>query len=179
MAAVLCAALLPLLLVLFRSAPAQADGVVSDCTMAGLAAAMTTTGNISFDCGGPTTITLTQAGGLNVDNSSFYTIDGGNVITLSGLDSNRLFNVKSGGALTLSNIILSNGAALGDQVVFPSQGGALLNDGGALVLTIAFYHSPAGKSISSVCTGSGGAHNAVPPLLWSEMDGAIDPLDGS
>lgn len=122
------------LLLLVLPPPAHAAGVVTNCTFQGLADAMNS-GNrlITFSCGGPATITLNQSGGLNVDADFFYTIDGGNVITLSGGDVNRLFNIKTDGALTLMNIILSNGY-VGSSGYFPTQGGALLNNGGRLVL---------------------------------------------
>jgi hypothetical protein len=83
-------------LVLARAGTVQAAGVVSDCTQQGLADAMVSSGLITFGCG-PATIVLTQSGGLNVDSGYFFTIDGGNLITLNGGDTNRLFNVKPGG----------------------------------------------------------------------------------
>ncbi len=125
------------LLWLLRTAPTQAAGMVTDCTsQQGLDNAMNSgSGLITFNCGGtnaPATILITQAGGLNVATFSSYTIDGGNVITLSGGNTNRLFTVFNG-ALTLTNILLTNGyAAAGGQ--YPTQGGAILNNGGRLVL---------------------------------------------
>jgi hypothetical protein len=77
-------------------------------------------------------ITITQAGGFYHPNFD-YTIDGGNLVSLSGAHANRLFTVKAGRALTLTNITLIDGyaAAGGD---FATQGGAILNEGILLVL---------------------------------------------
>ncbi len=42
-------------------------------------------GLITFSCGAaPVVITVTQAGGFNVISGRSYTIDGGNLVTLSG-----------------------------------------------------------------------------------------------
>ncbi len=127
-------ALTPALVLILDAAPISAAGVATNCTFQGLVDAMNS-GNrtITFNCGGPATITLTQYGGLNVDAGGFWTIDGGNLITFSGMDTYRLFNVKTGGALTLTNIILTNGY-VGSAGYFPNHGGALLNTGGLLVL---------------------------------------------
>src|SRR2546428_1778165 len=98
-------------LVLARALPTQAAGVVTNCSRQGLADAMNSgSGSITFNCGGtpaPATITIEQSGGFNVP-GNFYTIDGGNIITLTGEDVCRLFNLSPGGALTLSNILLTN-----------------------------------------------------------------------
>jgi hypothetical protein len=101
-----------------RTLPVDAAGVVTDCTsQAGLVTAMSNgSGLINFNCNGtndPATIIITQDGGLVVSLFDSYTIDGGNKITLSGANTVRIFLVSSGAALTLTNIILTNGNAAG------------------------------------------------------------------
>lgn len=147
-------------LALARTQPAQAgptDAVVTDCSFTGLANALNSgNGRITFNCNGshaPATISVTQLGGLNVDNGVYWTIDGGSVITLSGGGNFRLFNVKTGGALTLTNMVLAHGYVGNNQNPLPSQGGALLNNGGRLVLD----HATVRNSESVGATAYGGA----------------------
>src|SRR5690242_3258148 len=102
--------LLTLLLMVSPAMPAQAttgvvvgDGVHPDsCNMLTLGAAMNgnTDAAITFNCGGPATITVTQSGGLNVVSGQHFTIKGGDIITMTGLNANRLFWVQAGSALT-------------------------------------------------------------------------------
>src|ERR1700687_1085958 len=136
-------ALSPLVLVLLApAAPVQAspvvvgDGVHADsCNMFSLAKVMNenSTADIIFSCGGPAPVVITQAGGLNVLAGKSFKIDGGNLITISGIDPYRMFTVLPGGALTLTNIILTNGyAASGGD--YPTQGGAILNEAAYLEL---------------------------------------------
>ena len=131
-------------LALGRAAPADAAGgtVITNCSESGVTTAMITPGLITFNCGGthaPAAITLTQAGGLTINPGAYYTFDGtngGNTVVLSGGGANRLFNVQSGGALTFTNIVLSDGFA-GSPGSLGTQGGALLNNGGRLRLDFA------------------------------------------
>jgi predicted outer membrane repeat protein len=122
-------------LMLAPARPARAAGIVTNCTGQGLADAMNGgSGFISFDCGpNPVVISITQAGGYNVVSSAYYTIDGGNKVTLTGRGGNRLFDVQAGGSLTLTNIILTDGYAfVGGNL--PTMGGAILAQGDRLVL---------------------------------------------
>ena len=152
LAFVLLLALAPLPLLLWRAMPARAaDFVVTSCTMQGVADVLNanTSANISFNCGGPATITFTQPGGLNVLANQSFTIDGGDVITLSGLQTYRLFDVQAGGALTLTHIVLADGyATVGGNL--PTQGGALLAEGNLLVLD----HATVRRSVSSFAGGA-------------------------
>src|SRR2546430_2541645 len=108
--------------------PSQAAGVVGPpCNMFTLGAAMNSgSGEITFNCGGPATIVITQSGGLNVLAGQAFHIRGGDVITLSGIQSHRIFNVQSGGALTLSHMLLTDGK--------DANGGAISLSGARLVL---------------------------------------------
>lgn len=99
----------------------QAEGVVGDgtpgsCTEAALDAALSDGGTVTFNCGqSPHTIILTSQKSINNDT----TIEGGNLITLSGANSTRLFDV--GAVLILRDIVLTNGYFNGD-------GGAIRNN---------------------------------------------------
>src|SRR5258706_14548404 len=85
-----------LMLLFWPAATAQAtnDVVVGDglhpssCSMTSLGQAMNTNtdARISFSCGGPATITITQVPGLNVDFPKRFTISGGDVSPLTGVD---------------------------------------------------------------------------------------------
>jgi predicted outer membrane repeat protein len=104
------------------AAPARAAGaatIVTDCTEAGLAAAVAAGGAISFNCAGPTTITATHVLTIALDT----TLNGGEVITLSGGGSQRLFIINSGVAFKLAHIALTRAFSGGND------GGALTNHG--------------------------------------------------
>src|SRR5438105_5792485 len=134
LAGLLCLLLAAILLP--AGTPAHAAGEVSDCTEPGLLTAMSVSGPIMFNCNGthaPATITVTQVSGLNVLSGKFYTIDGGNLVTLSGAHAHRLFDVRPNAALTLSNIILTDGYQDGIHGNLPDLGGAILAEGRLLV----------------------------------------------
>ena len=112
------------------------DGVhAASCNMFSLGKAMNnnTTADITFSCGGPATIVITQGGGLNAVPGKRFKIDGGNVITISGIDAYRMFAVHGSGVLTLANMILTHGYAASGGA-YPTQGGAILNEDAYLAL---------------------------------------------
>jgi predicted outer membrane repeat protein len=131
-------ALVSLLSGLVLAAPAAATDVVvgsgqpSSCTEAAFASAVNVInsagGTITFNCGGPATITVTsQKVLLNTTNTNLvYAIDGGGNVTLSGGGSNRVL-VHGTGTLNLRNITLTGGLAqgAGDD----ASGGVLWSDG--------------------------------------------------
>src|SRR2546423_15043909 len=97
----LALALIALLwLMLAQVRPSQAAGVVGPpCNMFTLGAAMNSgSGEITFNCGGPATIVITQTGGLNVLAGQGVFIPRGGGVTVGGVDSCFLFYVESGGA---------------------------------------------------------------------------------
>lgn len=129
----------------------QAEGVVGSgtpgsCTEAALDAALNGGGTVIFNCGSsPHTIILTSQKSINDDT----TIEGGNLIILSGANSTRLFDV--GAVLTLRDIVLANGYFNGD-------GGAIRNNAnGTLALDNVTLQN-------STATLSGGAIVSYGPL---------------
>jgi hypothetical protein len=74
------------------------------------------------------TISITNPGGYIVTGAAAYAIDGGSVITLTGLDANRLLFMQANAALTLTNISLTSGNAGADY------GGCIYNFSGKLRL---------------------------------------------
>ena len=80
-------------------------GAPGSCTEAAFTTALTGGGTLTFDCGGPATITIT-AKAINAST----TIDGGNNITLTST-SGQLFNISSGVELTLTNLTIANVSA--------------------------------------------------------------------
>jgi hypothetical protein len=85
-------------------------------------------GTITFDCGGPATITLTtQQVFKNTKNLSLvYTIDGGGNITLSGGGRTRILYHDTG-TLNVRNITLTGGLAQG--AAESADGGAIRSEG--------------------------------------------------
>lgn len=63
-------------------------------------------GTITFNCGGPATITFT---GGKIISAANVIIDGGSQITLSGVNTVRHFYVDTNATLSVKNITLSNG----------------------------------------------------------------------
>jgi len=144
------------------------SGHASDCTQTNLGAAMNdnTDATIVFNCGGPATITITQSGGLNVEPGKHFTIQGGDVITLTGLNAHRLFYVQAGSALTLTHIVLTHGFDVSsagairqdsstdlalDHVTLSynqslGSGGAIEDDGGRLQVTNSLFDHNTGTS---------------------------------
>lgn len=131
----------------------RADAVVgtgtpASCTETDFDTAVSTVqasggGTITFNCGGPHTIVFSSVRTI----TSQVVVKGGDVITLSGGDTTRLFSVAFGARLELRNITLSNGyAASGD-------GGAVFNDQGVLHLE----HARFLNNSTSAEGGSGGA----------------------
>jgi len=85
---------------------------------------------ISFNCGAaPAAITVTSEKTIAVDTS----IDGGNLITLSGGGSTRVLSVNSGVTLALTELTVSTGFGIGF-----SLGGAVANAGTLRVANSAF-----------------------------------------
>jgi predicted outer membrane repeat protein len=108
-------------------------GQASSCTEAAFTTAVNTVraagGTITFNCGGPATITVTsQKLFQNFGNPNLvYAIDGGGIITLSGGGTTRILYHTSG-TLNLRNITFSGGRAQGAED--NASGGAIRSDAG-------------------------------------------------
>ncbi len=106
-AVVLAAVLLPRLWL--TAATLTSSVIVSNCTEAGLRAAIANGGLISFSCGAaPITITVTSELLAPYDT----TVDGGNLVTISGGHTTRVFHASNYVALTLQNLTISDGKPL-------------------------------------------------------------------
>jgi hypothetical protein len=111
--------LVVILLTLFSAVAVRAAGVVGtgtpgSCTEAALDAAlaetMATGGTLTFDCGAaPHTITVTDPKYI----TDPITIDGGNLITLSGGGTTTVIELDNNlSMLTLQNLTIANGHAV-------------------------------------------------------------------
>jgi predicted outer membrane repeat protein len=128
------------------------QGSAGGCTEAALRSAVTQGGVVTFDCGGPTTISIASEIAVPTDRDTV--IDGGGTVTLDGGGSTRLLNFQSGdyrgnygGAqhkLTVQRITLTRAKASG-TMMFPAasppcsqgyQDGA----GGAILMTSGVLH---------------------------------------
>lgn len=115
-----------------------AGGVVTNCSNdAQFNSLLPNGGTITFNCGSAL-INLSSTKTISDDT----TIDGGGQITLSGANTRQLFVVSGGAALTLRNIVLTNGSSSLD-------GGAIYNDGELILENTTIRDSRA--------TASGGA----------------------
>jgi hypothetical protein len=89
-------------------------GTPASCTEAALNAALanaSTGGNVTFDCG-PTPVTITVTHPLSL--YGFYrSIDGGNLITLSGGGTAQLFVISPdfGDSFSIANLRITDGAS--------------------------------------------------------------------
>lgn len=127
-------------------------GTPISCDEAAFDAALSGGGSVTFDCGAaPHTITLTGVKTI----SSSTTIDGGSLVTLSGGNSVKLFNVDPGVTFSTSNITLADGfcgivqnggavalygpATVGNFTNTTFDNNNCLNQGGALYATDALY----------------------------------------
>jgi hypothetical protein len=85
----------------------EAAGSVSPCDDTHLSAALSGGGLVTFNCGGPATLTITSTHTIASDT----TIDGsnnGHALTLTTSSGLQPFWVNAGKTLTLTNIILAN-----------------------------------------------------------------------
>jgi hypothetical protein len=113
----------------------------SQCTETLLAAAVKKGGVVTFNCGGPATITLTSA--LQPPKGIDTTIDGGGMVTLDGGGTTRILSFDGGGyrttstVITLQNLTFQNGHGTGTklpQEPAPCSQGYDTDAGGGAVL---------------------------------------------
>ncbi len=106
------------------AARAAGDGVVGDgsagsCNESNFDLALGASGTVTFNCGGPKTITLTSGKFI----TQAITIDGGHAITLAATGAMRFFDVSPAASLTLRRIVLDGATGIG------AHGGAINNPG--------------------------------------------------
>jgi photosystem II stability/assembly factor-like uncharacterized protein len=113
-------------------------GTSASCTEAALDACLPGgadfTGAITFDCGAsPATITVTSTKTISADT----TIDGGNLITISGDNRVGVFSVSYGVNFTLHNLTIADGYASGN-FFDGGHGGGINNVGTVTVINSTF-----------------------------------------
>jgi hypothetical protein len=126
----------------------QAATVITNGTDAELRAAMTNCGTVLFNFDG--VIVLTNA----IPVSCAVTLDAmGHAVTLSGGNSNRIFQVLSNGNLTLINLGLANGRS--------TNGGAMYNEGTVTAQNCRFINNAAfGASGTNGTNGLSGTNDS-------------------
>ena len=110
---------------LANAAGTVGTGTGVSCTEAAFDTALAGGGTVTFNCGGPATITFTATKAITVAT----TISGGTGITLDGGGAVRLFNV-TGGGLVVDHVTLANGH---DTVA--NQGAAAINASANVTIT--------------------------------------------
>lgn len=96
------------------------NGVASSCTEQALSAAIAKGGTVTFDCGGPATILVTQT--LELPTTKDTAIDGGGQITLDGGGTVRILDFNSPNfratttTVTLQHLTLTRGKATGTAI---------------------------------------------------------------
>lgn len=117
-----------------QSAVTVGNGAPASCTEAAFAAALQSASAITFNCGSAShTINLSTTKVIAGD----MMIDGGGLITLDGNHAHTLLRVESGASLSIANLTLQNGWAVG------GPGGAIVNLGVLTVTNSTFLHNTA------------------------------------
>ncbi|MFI5397295.1 MAG: hypothetical protein ACHQ9S_17290, partial [Candidatus Binatia bacterium] len=98
---------------------------------------------VTFNCGGSATITVTSTKTISADT----TIDGGSLITISGGNSVGVFVVNSGVNFTVQNLTIANGNSASHK------GGGIDNEGSTLTVTNSTFSTNSGG------LGGGGIYN--------------------
>jgi hypothetical protein len=137
------------------------DGTLEGCTDQALAGAIARGGVVVFRCG-PRPFTLVVSSEKLVEHDTV--IDGGGLVTLSGGDRTRILHLHgadppSGPRLTVQNLALERGLAPTGQNDLQSSGGAILQEGGTLVvLNSAFRHNASAADVSAAAGGAIAGH---------------------
>lgn len=114
------------------------DGTPASCDEAALADAVAAGGLVTFDCGGPVTITLSKALKVTKD----LVLDGAHQVTLSGGGVTRILDMDTGNfeaqgpALTVQRLRFIDGRASGTAIPLGTDidggGGAIFHRGGSV-----------------------------------------------
>jgi len=129
------------------------SGTPESCTESALDAALAAGPVITFDCGGPATITITSRKVITSDT----VLDGGDAVTIAGSGADRLFEIDTGGnfeamspVFTLQRITLSGGRASGTATPLGTDldggGGAVTFVGGRIVAIDASFIDNSGAT---------------------------------
>jgi predicted outer membrane repeat protein len=130
-----------------QGATTVGDGTPASCTPVALANAVAVGGAIDFACGpAPITIITDE---MVIATGQDVSMEGGDLVTLSGGDANRIFRVAAGATLLLRNLVLVDGAVIG-------SGGAIYNEG-ALILDHVILRNNQADGDPVAFEGSGGA----------------------
>ena len=136
-------------------------GTAASCTSQALTTAVAAGGVVTFDCG-PSPVTITVPSEVPVSKDT--TIDGGNLVTLSGGKSSRILHIKSAWnvatpLLTVQNLTFSDGYTTDvmNTTSTTEGGAAIFEDGGSLtVIDCTFTSNQCASTGEDV---SGGAIN--------------------
>jgi hypothetical protein len=125
-------------------------GTAESCSYSALAAAISTGGTITFNCG-PDPVSILVTATLELKTERNTVIDGGNMITLDGgnrvriLKWERMWWMNNNYVLTLQNIVLANGKATGTELIptrpAPCSQGYTDGQGGALYMRDGILHA--------------------------------------
>jgi predicted outer membrane repeat protein len=133
--------------------PVRADAVVgtgtaSSCAEGAFDTALAGGGTITFNCGpNPVTITVTSTKIISADT----TIDGGNLITISGGNSVGVFSVNPGVNFTVQNLTITNGNA-GEF----GNGGGIYSADGTVTVTNSIFSGNSAPASPGSGNGNGG-----------------------
>ena len=167
------AVLILLALLGLRLPRVAAAGVVTDCSSdTQFSALLAGGGTVTFNCGGVgavATITVSSVKAITANT----TVDGGGRITLNGSNARRIFTVNSSATLSLNDLTLTNGNAVG--------GGLIRNDGVLLISNSTLTNSVASGDYGGAIKNTGAvtitnsllANNSAPQGYGGAIDSAL------
>lgn len=136
-------------------------GSAASCTDAALGTALTGGGSVTFNCGAaPATISVLSTKVISANT----TINGANLVTLSGGGTVQVFQVNFPAGLTLQNLAITNGRA------GISGGGAIASTGLLDVANASFVANSTTDSGGAIAFNSGGA-GAILTIAGSTFSG--------
>jgi Right handed beta helix region len=129
------------------------NGSAGSCTDAALNKALSGGGAVTFRCGSAAKTILIGSEKIISANT---VIDGGNLVTISGGNSKRLFNVKPGIHFTVNNLTLANGHTAGQ--------GAAINSSGYLNILTVTHCNFVNNIATQLGEAGGGIYSAIGTL---------------
>lgn len=154
-----------MLILTLALAPTSALAAVQACTEAGLDAAIAAGGTNTFSCAGATTIAVSATKSISIAN---LVLDGGGLLTISGSNTRRIFQVNAGSAVTFQNLTISGG------FLASGNGAGILNFGTATIVNSTF-------SGNSIVTGGGAAVQNVGAMTVDKssfLNNSVTSLSG-